>query len=79
MISKCSSAFQTGLQNQLDPWLILKRGLHRERREPDGTIIAHVTDELTQRAIWREWKRVMTAIDLLDTASHANEPEREAV
>ena len=70
---------QTGLQNQLDPWLILTRGLHRERREPDGTIIAHVTDELTQRAIWREWKRVMTAGGLADAASPAGGPDRKAI
>jgi phenylpropionate dioxygenase-like ring-hydroxylating dioxygenase large terminal subunit len=51
---------QVGFQNDLDPWLILSRGMHRERREPDGTRVGHVTDEVTQRGIWREWKRVMT-------------------
>jgi hypothetical protein len=33
--------------------------MHRERREPDGTRVGHVTDEVTQRGIWREWKRLM--------------------
>ena len=51
---------QIGFRNDLDPWLILARGMHRERREPDGTRVGHVTDEVTQRGIWREWKRVMT-------------------
>jgi len=51
---------QIGFRNDLDPWLILSRGMHRERREPDGTRIGHVTDEVTQRGIWREWKRLMT-------------------
>jgi hypothetical protein len=51
---------QLGLKNELDPWLILSRGLERERREPDGTRVGHVTDEVTQRGIFREWKRVMT-------------------
>lgn len=51
---------QVGFQNDLDPWLILSRGMHRERREADGTRVGHVTDEVTQRGIWREWRRVMT-------------------
>jgi len=51
---------QVGFQNDLDPWLILSRGMHRERREADGTRVGHVTDEVTQRGIWREWHRVMT-------------------
>jgi len=51
---------QVGFRNDLDPWLILSRGMHRERREPDGTRVGHVTDEVTQRGIWREWKRMMT-------------------
>jgi hypothetical protein len=51
---------QVGFQNDLDPWLLLSRGMHRERREADGTRVGHVTDEVTQRGIWREWRRVMT-------------------
>jgi hypothetical protein len=51
---------QTGLKNDLDPWLILARGMNREHRDPDGTRVGHVTDEVTQRGIFREWKRVMT-------------------
>jgi hypothetical protein len=51
---------QIGFRNDLDPWLILSRGMHRERRELDGTRVGHVTDEVTQRGIWREWKRLMT-------------------
>jgi phenylpropionate dioxygenase-like ring-hydroxylating dioxygenase large terminal subunit len=51
---------QVGFHNELDPWLILSRGMSRERIEADGTRVGHVTDEVTQRGIWREWKRVMT-------------------
>jgi phenylpropionate dioxygenase-like ring-hydroxylating dioxygenase large terminal subunit len=58
---------QMGLKNELDPWLILSRGIERERREPDGTRVGHVTDEVTQRGIFREWKRVM--------AGHEDEAE----
>jgi phenylpropionate dioxygenase-like ring-hydroxylating dioxygenase large terminal subunit len=51
---------QVGFGNDLDPWLLLSRGMNRERIEVDGTRVGHVTDEVTQRGIWREWKRVMT-------------------
>jgi phenylpropionate dioxygenase-like ring-hydroxylating dioxygenase large terminal subunit len=51
---------QVGFANDLDPWLLLSRGMHRERIEADGTRVGHVTDEVTQRGIWREWKRIMS-------------------
>ncbi|MEW6299622.1 MAG: aromatic ring-hydroxylating dioxygenase subunit alpha [Thermodesulfobacteriota bacterium] len=50
---------QVGLSAQVDPWLLLSRGMHRERQDVDGTVIAQMTDELTQRAIWRQWKKLM--------------------
>jgi phenylpropionate dioxygenase-like ring-hydroxylating dioxygenase large terminal subunit len=50
---------QVGLQAEVDPWLLLSRGLHEERRNPDGTIVGQITDEVTQRGQLREWKRVM--------------------
>jgi hypothetical protein len=68
-----------GAPDDLEMFDRIQTRLHRERREPDGTIVVHVTDELTQRAIWREWKRVMTADGLADAASDASEPDREAV
>jgi phenylpropionate dioxygenase-like ring-hydroxylating dioxygenase large terminal subunit len=54
---------QLGFQNDLDPWLLLSRGITRERREADGTRVGHVTDEVTQRGIWREWRRVMSGLE----------------
>jgi len=51
---------QIGLSARIDPWLLLSRGLHMERREPDGTIAGQITDEVTQRGIWRQWKKVMS-------------------
>jgi phenylpropionate dioxygenase-like ring-hydroxylating dioxygenase large terminal subunit len=51
---------QVGLSAQVDPWLILARGLHKERQDVDGTFVGQMTDELTQRAIWRQWKKVMS-------------------
>ena len=40
-----------GLRCQVDPWLLLARGLGREIREEDGTLVGQVTDEVTQRGI----------------------------
>ncbi|MBA4789603.1 MAG: Rieske 2Fe-2S domain-containing protein [Rhizobiales bacterium] len=44
-----------------DPeWLVLSRGLHRERLDEDGFRIAHSTDETPQRGIWRHYLNLMT-------------------
>lgn len=43
-----------------DPeWLILTRGLHRERRDENGFLVAHSTDEVPQRGIWRHYQKLM--------------------
>ena len=51
---------QIGLSAQVDPWLLLARGRQHERQEADGTVVGQITDELTQRSIWRQWKKVMS-------------------
>lgn len=51
---------QIGLSAQVDPWLVLGRGLHQEYKDADGTLVGQITDELTQRSIWRQWKKVMS-------------------
>jgi len=51
---------QVGLSARVDPWLVLSRGVQRERRDVDGTLIGKMTDEVTQRGIWRQWKRMMS-------------------
>jgi len=44
----------------LDPeWLVLSRGLHRERRDENGFLVAHSTDEVPQRGIWRHYLHLM--------------------
>ena len=48
-----------GLSRAVNEWLVLRRGLHREEREGDGTIAGHETDETTQRGIWRHYREVM--------------------
>jgi len=43
-----------------DPeWLILTRGLHRESRDENGYLIAHVTDEVPQRGIWQHYRKLI--------------------
>ncbi|MGE0826561.1 MAG: Rieske 2Fe-2S domain-containing protein [Candidatus Binatia bacterium] len=51
---------QIGLSAQVDPWLILARGRNRETTDVDGTVVGQITDELTQRSIWRQWKKMMS-------------------
>lgn len=51
---------QIGLSAQVDPWLVLGRGLHQESQDVDGTLVGQITDEVTQRGIWRQWKKVMS-------------------
>jgi len=50
---------QLGLSARVDPWLLLARGRHQEYHDVDGTVVGQITDELTQRSIWRQWKKVM--------------------
>jgi hypothetical protein len=51
---------QVGSSGQVDPWLVLSRGRHLEYRDVDGAIVGQATDEVTQRGIWRHWKKVMS-------------------
>jgi len=51
---------QVGLSAQVDPWLLLARGRQRERRDGDGTLVGQMTDEVTQRGIWRQWKKMLS-------------------
>jgi phenylpropionate dioxygenase-like ring-hydroxylating dioxygenase large terminal subunit len=50
---------QLGFQAQINEWLVLRRGLHRETNE-NGSMSGHETDETTQRGIWRHYRDVMT-------------------
>jgi phenylpropionate dioxygenase-like ring-hydroxylating dioxygenase large terminal subunit len=50
---------QRGVQVRNPEWLILKRGLHRERRDADGHLIGDATDEVPMRAIWAHYRRLM--------------------
>jgi fatty-acyl-CoA synthase len=48
-----------GAQALRPEWLVLKRGLHRERTDSDGFTVGDATDEVPQRAIWRRYEELM--------------------
>ena len=50
---------QRGVQALAPEWLVLKRGLHRERTD-NGYIVADATDEVSLRGIWRHYREVMS-------------------
>ncbi|MCH2557689.1 MAG: Rieske 2Fe-2S domain-containing protein [Alcanivorax sp.] len=51
---------QRGLIADQSPWVLLARGRHRERRDEDGSLVACISDEVTQRVQMQEWKRLMS-------------------
>jgi len=51
---------QEGFRVTAAEWLLFMRGLNRERVEADGEIIGDITDEIPQRGIYREWKRLLS-------------------
>jgi phenylpropionate dioxygenase-like ring-hydroxylating dioxygenase large terminal subunit len=51
---------QQGLRARTPEWLLLSRGLNREYMDDQGRAVSHVTDETTNRALWRHYRAVMT-------------------
>ncbi len=51
---------QLGMEAQVDEWLWLKRGLHREKVFEDGRTSGHGMDENNLRGVWRHYKKVMS-------------------
>ncbi|MDR7481124.1 MAG: Rieske 2Fe-2S domain-containing protein [Armatimonadota bacterium] len=49
---------QSGVRARGEPWNLLNRGQHRERYDA-GEWIGHTTDEAPQRALYRQWQRLM--------------------
>ncbi|RRH76179.1 aromatic ring-hydroxylating oxygenase subunit alpha [Falsigemmobacter faecalis] len=52
---------QRGLEIREPEYLFLKRGEHRERRDEDGYLIGHSTDDLPSREIWKHYRAIMEA------------------
>ncbi len=57
-----ASRNQAGLYARQPEWLELSRGRHREHIDEEGCIVAHVTDEVTNRAFWKHYRSVMTRV-----------------
>jgi anthranilate 1,2-dioxygenase (deaminating, decarboxylating) large subunit len=52
---------QSGLKGAaLLPWLVMSRGMGEEKTAPSGELVGEENYELPQRAIYREWARLMT-------------------
>jgi hypothetical protein len=51
---------QRGLQVQVNPWIELSRGMHREYVDEDGSIVGKITDEVPQRAQMKRWAELMS-------------------
>lgn len=50
---------QRGVEQLLPEWLDTRRGVGRERTDPDGFRIGGATDETAMRAFWRHYKSLM--------------------
>jgi phenylpropionate dioxygenase-like ring-hydroxylating dioxygenase large terminal subunit len=59
MFAGCQTAMQASAMGQT----VLGRGLHREIAYPTGERVGESSDETPQRAIYREWARLMAAPD----------------
>jgi hypothetical protein len=58
--SEIFERIQIAAAADLEPWNILARGLGQEKRDEEGYAYGDMTSEITQRAILRQWKKVMT-------------------
>jgi hypothetical protein len=50
---------QAGLHATSVEWLELARGFNREYVDGQGRGVSHVTDETTNRALWKHYRKVM--------------------
>ncbi|HEV2981716.1 MAG TPA: aromatic ring-hydroxylating dioxygenase subunit alpha [Solirubrobacteraceae bacterium] len=50
---------QRGVGALAPEWLLLRRGMHRERCDENGLVVGDATDEVPQRAIWRHYRSLM--------------------
>lgn len=52
---------QRGLSAEVNPWIDLSRGMHRQVRDEKGIISGHISDETTQRGQIRRWQEIMSS------------------
>jgi phenylpropionate dioxygenase-like ring-hydroxylating dioxygenase large terminal subunit len=55
MFNRCTA----GLRVKGAEWLELSRGLERQQVSEDGSVAAHISDELPQRAFYSRWRKMM--------------------
>ncbi|MCZ4314822.1 Rieske 2Fe-2S domain-containing protein [Comamonadaceae bacterium G21597-S1] len=60
--AEVNALLQQGLATTQPEWVVLKRGLHSEKHEADGSISAGLMDETSQRGLWRRYRQLMTAV-----------------
>lgn len=48
-----------GLKAEGQEWLVISRGMNREETDERGIITGNSSDEVSTRAIYKEWKRLM--------------------
>jgi phenylpropionate dioxygenase-like ring-hydroxylating dioxygenase large terminal subunit len=51
-----------GLEAVEQDWLVMSRGVHREEAGENGTLIGKASDEVPQRAFYREWRKRMAEV-----------------
>ena len=52
---------QGGMMAQVNPWIDISRGMHREEHAANGVITGRISDEVTQRGQMRRWRELMCA------------------
>jgi phenylpropionate dioxygenase-like ring-hydroxylating dioxygenase large terminal subunit len=69
MFNRCTA----GLRVKGAEWLELSRGIEREHTANDGSIAAQITDEVPQRAFYRQWRNLMCndAVKLSESRTRA--------
>ena len=51
---------QRGMAAEVNPWIEISRGMHREEVDTDGSIVGRITDEVPQRGQMKYWLQLMT-------------------
>jgi phenylpropionate dioxygenase-like ring-hydroxylating dioxygenase large terminal subunit len=51
---------QRGMAAEINPWIEISRGMHREFVDSDGSVVGLITDEVPQRGQMKYWLQLMT-------------------
>ena len=51
---------QRGMAAEVNPWIEISRGMHREFVDTDGSVVGLITDEVPQRGQMKYWLQLMT-------------------